>query len=149
MKVVIAIILALVLAGAGVAGGIYYANQKNDGANTQAEAVKAPAQPLLFFPMQRFVVSVSDANYSRYLVLELSLATKNQQFLDLLKQQAPVLRNVLVKHFANTTHEQAKLAFENVADVQQQLLTQFNEALKAQEIDSQLEQVLVTNVYLQ
>ncbi|WP_417763229.1 flagellar basal body-associated FliL family protein [Shewanella sp.] len=149
MKVVIAIILALVLAGAGVAGGIYYANQKGASASEQAEAAKVPAKPMLFFPMQRFVVSVSDANYSRYLVLELSLATKNQPFLDLLKQQAPVLRNVLVKHFANITHEQAKQAFENVADVQQQLLTQFNEALQAQEIDSQLEQVLVTNVYLQ
>ncbi|MCH1928528.1 LafF, partial [Shewanella sp. C31] len=68
--------------------------------------------------MQRCVFSESDASYSLYLVLELSLATKNQQFLDLLQQQAPVLRNVLVNHFAKTTHEQAKMAFENVADVQ-------------------------------
>jgi flagellar FliL protein len=82
-------------------------------------------------------------------VLELSLSTHSQTFLTQLDQQAPVLRNVLVKYFANTSREQAKQTFEDVNKVQQALLQKFNEALKQQGIDSKLEQVLVTNVYLQ
>ncbi|QVK22744.1 flagellar basal body-associated FliL family protein [Shewanella dokdonensis] len=66
-----------------------------------------------------------------------------------LEQQSPVLRNVLVQYFANYSREQAKQAFENVGKVQQSLLQKFNEALKLQKIDSKLEQVLITNVYLQ
>ncbi|KFZ38186.1 hypothetical protein HR45_06715 [Shewanella mangrovi] len=149
MKVVIAIIFALALAGAGVAGGIYYANGQKQANREQAEQAEIAKSAILFYPMERFVVSVSDDNYSRYLVLELSLATKSRGFLELLQQQAPVLRNVLVKYFANTSREQAKTAFENVSEVQQQLLHKFNEALEQQQIDSKLEQVLVTNVYLQ
>lgn len=149
MKVVLGVILAVVLLAAGVGAGIYYTQSAKSASSSDAEKTSAAANPILFYPMKRFVASVSDENYSRYLVLELSLSTHDQAFLAQLEQQAPVLRNVLVQYFANYSREQAKQAFENVSKVQQSLLQKFNEALKLQKIDSKLEQVLITNVYLQ
>jgi len=150
MKSLLGVVLAVVLLAVGVGAGIYYGKSANGAAQSDSDkAAVDQTHQLLFYPMARFVASVSDENYSRYLVLELSLSTHSQTFLTQLDQQAPVLRNVLVKYFANTSREQAKQTFEDVNKVQQALLQKFNEALKLQGIDSKLEQVLVTNVYLQ
>ena len=142
MKVIIAIVAALILAVGGVAAGVYYS--KND----ESKVVSTRVDPL-FFPMDRFIVSVGSDGYSRYLVLDLSLATKDPQFFGLLQKFSPLLRNVLVQHFANISREQAKSMFSDITSVQDALLEEFNKTLLTQGVDSKLEQVLVTNVFIQ
>ncbi|MCH1929368.1 flagellar basal body-associated FliL family protein [Shewanella sp. A25] len=142
MKLVLMILGAILLIGAGVAGGAYYMNN-------QAEKEVVAEPPLQYYPLSRFVVSVSDDLQSRYLVLQLSLATKDPLFLEELKTKAPLLRNVLVKRFTNTTREQAKQTLEDVTVLQQELLEQFNLVLEQPKAASKLEQVLVTDVFLQ
>ena len=141
MKIIIGIVAALILAGAGVAAGMFYGKE--------GSAEEQPKMTSRFFPMERFIVSVGSDSYSRYLVLDLSLSTKDPQFYASLEDASPILRNVLVQHFANVTREQAKNMFSDVATVQSELLEQFNQSLKAQEFDSELDQVLVTNVFIQ
>ncbi|MBU3023129.1 flagellar basal body-associated protein FliL [Aestuariibacter sp. A3R04] len=142
MKIVIAIIVALLLAVGGVAAGAYYSK------NNESKVVSTHVDPL-FFPMDRFIVSVGSDGYSRYLVLDLSLATKDPQFFGLLKKFSPLLRNVLVKHFANINREQAKSMFADIIAVQEALLEEFNTTLLSQGVDTKLDQVLVTNVFIQ
>ena len=142
MKVIIAIVAALILAAGGVAAGVYYSK------NNESKVVSTRVDPL-FFSMDRFIVSVGSEGYSRYLVLDLSLSTKDPQFFALLQKLSPLLRNVLVQHFANVTREQAKSMFADVPAVQDALLDEFNQTLLTQGVDSKLEQVLVTNVFIQ
>ena len=141
MKIVIAIVAAIILAAGGVVGGIYFSK----------DAEVEPVQQInsLFYPMDRFIVSVGDEGYSRYLVLELSLVTKDPQFLVLLKDVSPLLRNTLVQHFATVTREQAKSMFAEVDNVQSALLEEFQQTLQKQGVVSKLDQVLVTNVFVQ
>lgn len=142
MKVIIAIVAALILAGGGVAAGVYYNK------NNESQVVSTQIDPL-FFPMDRFIVSIGSDGYSRYLVLDLSLSTKDPQFFTVLQKFSPLLRNVLVQHFANVSRDQAKSMFADVTAVQDALLEEFNQTLLTQGIDSKLEQVLVTNVFIQ
>ncbi len=141
-KIVIIVVAALVLIGAGVAGGTYYVKHY-----TTPEPVPVPE--LQYVPMTRFIASVSDERQSRYLVLQISLAARDVEFLEVLKTKAPLLRNVLVKRFSTTTREQAKGMLEDVTALQQELLQQFNQALEQPEKESKLEQVLITDVFLQ
>ncbi|MDF0535726.1 flagellar basal body-associated FliL family protein [Shewanella sp. A32] len=149
MKAVLGIVLAVVLLALGIGAGIYYGKSAKETSQTHADKAAEIPSSMLFYPMARFVASVSDENYSRYLVLELSLSTRSQAFLAQLDHEAPVLRNVLVKYFANFSRDQAKQTFDDVNSLQHSLLQKFNDALKQQGVDSKLEQVLVTNVYLQ
>jgi flagellar FliL protein len=141
MKIMIAIIGAIILAAGGVAAGIYFSKD--------TEAVPVQQINSLFYPMDRFIVSVGDDGYSRYLVLELSLVTKDPQFLMLLNDVSPLLRNTLVQHFATVTREQAKTMFAEVNNVQSALLEEFQQTLLTQGVVSKLDQVLVTNVFVQ
>lgn len=141
MKIAIAIIAALLLLGGGVGAGVYFSKED-----------KAPVVQVvnaLFFPMERFIVSVGEDGYSRYLVVDLSLATKDPQFLMVLRDVSPLLRNTLVQHFANISREHAKAMFAEVDKVQADLLKEFNHTLIEHDIVSKLDQVLVTNVFVQ
>lgn len=143
MKNILIVVAVLLLVGAAGFGGIWYAKQ----AETSSSSVLAPKP--LFMPLERFVISVINEQHSRYLVLELTLVTTDPKVLPALEQAAPLLRNALVEHFANTSHQAARLAFQDIAKVQQDILDKFNTTLRSNRLNEQIEQVLVTNVFIQ
>lgn len=143
MKNILIAVVVLLLVGAAGLGGIWYAKQ------TDATATAAAAPKPLFLPLERFVISVINEQHSRYLVLELTLVTTDAKVLPLLEQAAPLLRNALVEHFANTSHQAARLAFQDITKVQQEILDKFNATLRSNRLNEQIEQVLVTNVFIQ
>lgn len=143
MKNILIVVAVLLLVGAAGFGGIWYAKQ----AETTSSSVLAPKP--LFMPLERFVISVINEQHSRYLVLELTLVTTDPKVLPALEQAAPLLRNALVEHFANTSHQAARLAFQDIAKVQQDILDKFNTTLRNNRLNEQIEQVLVTNVFIQ
>lgn len=143
MKNVLIVLAVLLLAGATGLGGMWYAKQTDSAANRTA----APTP--LFLPLERFVISVINEQHSRYLVLELTLVTTDATVLPVLEQASPLLRNALVEHFANTSHQAARLAFQDIAKVQQDILEKFNTTLRSNRLNQQIEQVLVTNVFIQ
>lgn len=140
MRNILIALAVVLLVGAAGFGGIWYAKQ------TESPAVAS--QPL-FLPLERFVISVMNEQHSRYLVLELTLVTTDAKVLPVLEQAAPLLRNALVEHFANTSHQAARLAFQDISKVQQELLDKFNATLRSNRLNQQIEQVLVTNVFIQ
>lgn len=142
MKNILIALAVVLLVGAAGLGGIWYAKQ------TESPAVAAAPKPL-FLPLERFVISVINEQHSRYLVLELTLVTTDAKVLPVLEQAAPLLRNALVEHFANTSHQAARLAFQDIPKVQQEILEKFNATLRSNRLNEQIEQILVTNVFIQ
>lgn len=140
MKVVLAIVGAVLLLGAGVGAGFFLKP-----ASEPTETIRKP----LFMPMERFVISVSSEQSSRYLVLELTLVTYDENTLPVLTEASPLLRNALVSHFSNRTHKEVREAFQNIEPVQKELLDKFNQTLLTNKFPNQIEQVLITNVFIQ
>lgn len=140
MKALVLIVVAALLVAAGV-GGSYWYSQKNPPA---VEQIKP-----LFYPLERFVISVDSPQHSRYLVLELTLVSHDQMVLAMLQDAAPLLRNTLVQHFSNSNHVDVKTGFKDIPQVQAQLLEKFNLTLRQHKFSHQIEQVLVTNVFIQ
>lgn len=144
MNKVIAILAVLVVLGGAAAG--YFWNQLKQNSHPDAEQVNIKP---LFHPMSKFVMSVNGDPMSRYLVLELTLVTHKQPTLDILTEVTPILRNALVEHFAKQSHLEVKLAMQNIAEAQANLLEKFNQALIENKYTQQIDKVLITNIFIQ
>lgn len=143
MKTVLMIVGAILLIVAGAGAGLWY--QKGQvGADSKIVSSKP-----LFQPMDRFVISIATEQNSRYLVLELALVTHDERVLPQIHEATPLLRNSLVDYFSTFNHVQVKEAFTDIPAVQKALLERFNLALRNNKFSYQIEQILITNVFIQ
>nr|WP_206017735.1 flagellar basal body-associated FliL family protein [Pseudoalteromonas sp. Z9A4] len=136
----------ILIAGAFFAGKLLDSSPKVD---DSADTVTTQVSESQYHEMERFIISVSDDSYARYLVLDLVLVIPPSidNKLDA-EKVTPLLRNVLVKQFANMSHADVKVLFKDIDAVQKTLLEEFNMVLKSK-ISLKLENVLVTNVFIQ
>lgn len=141
MKALVLVIAAVLLLAVGGGAAYFWFGQPQSQVAEQSKP--------LFYPLDRFVISVDHAQHSRYLVLELTLLSHDSQVMAQLPDASPLLRNTLVAHFSNISHGDAKDAFKDILQVQGTLLDKFNQTLRQNKFSYQIEQVLVTNVFIQ
>jgi len=141
MKALVLVIAAVLLLAVGGGAAYFWSGQQQSQTAEQSKP--------LFYPLDRFVISVDNAQHSRYLVLELTLLSHDSQVMAQLSDASPLLRNTLVAHFSNISHADVKDAFKDISQVQATLLDKFNQTLRQNKFSYQIEQVLVTNVFIQ
>ena len=142
MKALVLVIAAVLLLAAGGGGAYFWLDAQ------QSKSTIVQNKPL-FYPLERFVISVDSAQHSRYLVLELTLTSHSADVMAALPDASPLLRNALVEHFSNISHADVKTSFKDIPAIQTQLLDKFNQTLNQNSFSYQIEQVLVTNVFIQ
>lgn len=147
-KLILGIVALIIVAGAFIAGKMF-SNDIEKALNPVAFNTGSGLETVEYHEMDRFIISVSDGDNARYLVLDLVLAmpsgVENRLDAELI---TPLLRNVLVRQFANMTHPEVKELFENIDGVQKTLTEEFNKVL-AGKTPLRLDNVLVTNVFIQ
>lgn len=141
-KIIIALTVLALIAAAFFAGQFF-----NDSDSSQ-ESKQADISKVEYHEMERFIISVSDDSIARYLVLDLVLVTSPSVYNTGTEAMEPLVRNVLVKKFANMSHSEAKAVFKDIDAVQKDLLEQFNLVL-ANAVSVRLDNVLITNVFIQ
>jgi flagellar FliL protein len=141
-KIIIALTVLALIAAAFFAGQFF-----NDSDSSQ-ESKQADISKVEYHEMERFIISVSDDSIARYLVLDLVLVTSPSVYNTGTEAMEPLVRNILVKQFANMSHSQAKAVFKDIDAVQKDLLEQFNLVL-ANAVSVRLDNVLITNVFIQ
>ncbi|MEL0640984.1 flagellar basal body-associated FliL family protein [Pseudoalteromonas aliena] len=147
-KILLGIGALILVAGAFFAGKLLDSNSKvND--ESETASTQSTVSESQYYEMDRFIISVSDDSYARYLVLDLVLVIPPsiENKLDA-EKITPLLRNVLVKQFANMSHADVKILFKDIDSVQKTLLEEFNMVLKSK-VSLKLENVLITNVFIQ
>lgn len=145
-KILLGVGALILIAGAFFGGRLLDSSPKADDSADTATTEVSESQ---YYEMERFIISVSDDSYARYLVLDLVLVMPSSvnNKLDA-EKVTPLLRNVLVKQFANMSHADVKVLFKDIDIVQKTLLEEFNLVLK-NKVSLKLENVLVTNVFIQ
>jgi flagellar FliL protein len=143
MNKLVVLLGVLLSAAIGTAGFYWLQTEK-----AKSEVEEVSVKPL-FYPMEKFVMSVNSDPNSRYLVLELTLVTHKAATVDAVKEAAPLLRNAMVEHFAKSSHLEVKLAMQQIEQVQTTLLSRFNQTLSDNKYDHQLDKVLITNIFIQ
>lgn len=139
MKAVITGLVAVALLVGGVLAGMAYSPRKAE------EAVVLPT----FQPLERFVISVRKNDNAGYLIMDITLVTSSEASRVILADAAPLFRNALVERYSNATHEQVLTQFEDIQGVQETIRSQFNEVLVRNGLVEIIDQLLLTDVYIQ
>jgi len=140
--------IIIALTGIALIAAAFFAGQFFNNSDSSQAAPQADITKVEYHEMERFIISVSEDSIARYLVLDLVLVTSPSVYNTGTEAMEPLVRNVLVKQFANMSHSQAKAAFKDIDAVQKNLLEQFNLVL-ANTVSVRLDNVLVTNVFIQ
>lgn len=141
MKIVFSLFAVLAVIIAGALGWYYFDQSEYE--------VQVTTERPLFLNMKRFAISVDKDNHSRYLVMELSLKAHSPDAIIQFKEAEPLLNNILVDYFSGISYAKAKEALANLGPIRAALLEQFNACLEENRFEYKIEQVLLTNVFLQ
>jgi flagellar protein FliL len=139
MKVVIMSLVAVALLAGGVLAGMTYSPR------TPEEVVVLPT----FQPLERFVISVRKNDNAGYLIMDITLVTSSETSRGILADAAPLFRNALVERYSNATHELVLTQFEDIQGVQETIRNQFNAVLVRNGLPEIIDQLLLTDVYIQ
>ena len=155
MKLIIIIVIAVLLAiGLSVGATLFFLGKDDDGADkaktkaaaASAAAVKLPAIYEELAPA--FVVNFNHQGRARYMQVSVTLMTRDQKALDVLKVHMPVLRNRLVMLFSG--QDFATLITPVGKEMLRQQATASVQELEQKETGKvSVEQVLFTNLVLQ
>lgn len=95
-KKLLLIVLVLVLLGGGGAGGWYFW-QGREATGAKKAAAPPPLPPLIFLPLDPpFVANFEEGQPARFLQVDVRIASRSQETIDLLRANEPLLRNDLL-----------------------------------------------------
>ena len=98
-KILIGLLVVMLLAGAGVGGWFYWQHSNS----AEAKAAKAPATspaPMIYYAMvPPFIANFGPGASARFLQIDLRIASRSQETIDLMRANEPLLRNDLLLLF--------------------------------------------------
>lgn len=149
--IIVAIVAVVIIAG--VAGFMWYSQQQasspaDEAAADASQLIKPKAKPA-FIPLDKFVVGLDDGSGQRYLMLELAIVTPEHKAVNKLHDLAPVLRNTLLKHFANRSYRDVKKEVGDLPALQQVLKKQLAQAVDDYGYHVAINKLLITNMVIQ
>ncbi|MGE4407972.1 flagellar basal body-associated protein FliL [Pseudomonas sp.] len=154
LKLILAIVVAMLLAvGLSIGGTLYFMNKGEglEGGKPDDAAASTPSgkQPAIYeVLMPAFVVNFSHNGRQRYMQVGIALMSRDQSALDALKVHMPLLRNRLVMLFSSQDFEALKTPVGK--EMLRQQATASVQELAQKEIGKlAVEQVLFTNFVLQ
>lgn len=98
-KLLLGLLGVILLAGVGVGGWLYWEHQHSPEA-LAAKAAAAPPAPMIYYPMDPpFVANFGPGASARFLQIDLRIASRSQETIDLMRVNEPLLRNDLLLLF--------------------------------------------------
>ena len=98
-KILVGLLAVTLLAGLGV-GGWFYWQQQNSAEAKAAKAAAAPPPPMIYHAMDPpFVANFGPGSSARFLQVDLRVASRSQETIDLMRANEPLLRNDLLLLF--------------------------------------------------
>lgn len=101
-----------------------------------------------FYPLDKFIISVSGDTYPHYLLLEMALKSRTPNVKDLLKEADPLVRNSLMKMFSQKDYNQLNDS-QQIEPLQKEALVLLSGVLSENDISIELEDVLFTRMVIQ
>jgi flagellar FliL protein len=99
-KKILFVLLGLILLGGLGGGGWFFWQQQHSPAAKAAKAAAAPPAPMIYLPMDPpFVANFGPGASARFLQIDLRIASRSQETIDLMKANEPMLRNDLLLLF--------------------------------------------------
>ncbi len=153
---VLGAIFLIVITAGGILAFLHYSPwaselmTQNKTPETHQETVEpAITKKPLFKPLEKFVISVDGDNTRRYLMLELTLVTHNQEQFASYDDYMPVIRNSLVQYFSPLNETQVSEELHHVDKLELDLQTRLSSTLQNYGFKPSLDEVLITKYVVQ
>jgi len=158
-KLIIFIVLGLLLVGISVGGtlfmlGFFDSEETEEGeVATEEEAAKEPEKPkpapAMYFPIKpAFVVNFLSRGRQRFLQVDVTIMTRNQQVYSSIQTHLPLIKNRLVMLFGGQVYEELQTD-EGRELMRQQALEAVKDVMETETGASDIDQVLFTNFVMQ
>ncbi|WP_163934460.1 flagellar basal body-associated protein FliL [Paraferrimonas sp. SM1919] len=101
-----------------------------------------------YFPLEKIVVSVEGEKQIHYLMVEMSIQTKDPRQITIMEQNKPIIRNELLKLFGSKDYNTVK-QMDNIEQLQQEVVQRLRQSLEKNGFPFAIDNVLFTQLVLQ
>ncbi|WP_062262628.1 flagellar basal body-associated FliL family protein [Endozoicomonas arenosclerae] len=143
--IIVIVLLLLMLLGGGAFAAWYFMAAKPEMAETP-EVVK-PEVPK-FVTLEPFVISLQTQGRPRYMQIKLTLMSRDEGAVEVLKTYVPLIRNAIVNYLSQMTYKEAT-AKEATDQIRHNTIERINELLTAELAAVALEDLLITDLVVQ
>ena len=145
------VIIITILATLIIVAGLSYA-----GVNFGSDMLKSFSQPPtdeqnrpLYYPMEKLVISVESDKVIYYMMMEVSLETRDEPSLSQIRHFLPVIRNHFVKDLSQRNFQSMRGYLKDLQKLQQELHTSLQQVLAKYQIPDVVDNVLITKLVIQ
>ncbi|NMH66719.1 flagellar basal body-associated FliL family protein [Shewanella salipaludis] len=101
-----------------------------------------------YYPLDKFIISIPGDKYPHYLLLEMTLKSRNPALQSVLDEADPVIRNSLMKMFSRKRFEQLNDS-DQLDSLQAEALVLIAKVLSDNDFASDVDEVLFTRMVMQ
>lgn len=145
------IILALLVLISSTAGAFWIGTNGADGKLVKLFASEPEIEPVpvaKFYPLEKFVISIPGDKHPHYMLLEMSLKSRNPNMKEVLQESDPLIRNAMMKMFSRKTFEQLN-HLDQLDSLQSEALISMVKVLSDNQLPSDIDEVLFTRMVIQ
>ncbi|KEQ16343.1 flagellar basal body-associated FliL family protein [Endozoicomonas numazuensis] len=142
---IIIVLLLLIMVGGGGFAGWYFMSAQSKPSETE-EALK-PEVPK-FVTLEPFVISLQTQGRPRYMQIKLTLMSRDEGAVEVLKTYIPLIRNAIVNYLSQMTYKEAT-AKEATDQIRHNTIERVNELLTAERSTVVLDDLLITDLVVQ
>lgn len=148
--IIIAVALLVLLGGGLGVGWFLLSGDEPEQASTEAEGDAAKQQqPALYYPMEpAFVVNLPEGGKARLLQTSVQVMAREQQIIDFIKYNDPMIRHSLLDLLAAKTDAELN-SRDGKVKLQSEVIQQLNKLIKEQGGSGEVEAVYFTSFVMQ
>ncbi|MGI9280202.1 MAG: flagellar basal body-associated FliL family protein [Endozoicomonas sp.] len=144
--IIIIVLLFLIILGGGGFAAWYFMGSQTESAETTEEVIK-PEVPK-FVTLEPFVISLQTQGRPRYMQIKLTLMSRDEGAVEILKTYVPLIRNAIVNYLSQMTYKEAT-AKEATDQIRHNTIERINELLLAELSSVVLDDLLITDLVVQ
>lgn len=147
----IKIIVAVLVLISSTAGAFWVGNNSADWKLTEMFTSEPEVEPVpvpKYYPLEKFVISIPGDKYPHYMLLEMSLKSRNPAMQTVLVDSDALLRNAMMKMFSRKTFTELN-SLDQLDSLQSEALILMIKVLSDNQLASDIDEVLFTRMVIQ
>ena len=147
----IKIIVAVLVLISSTVGAFWVGSNSADWTLTKLFTSEPEVEPVpvpKYYPLEKFVISIPGDKYPHYMLLEMSLKSRNPAMQTVLVDSDALLRNAMMKMFSRKTFTELN-SLDQLDSLQSEALILMIKVLSDNQLASDIDEVLFTRMVIQ
>lgn len=130
------------------AGALWLGWQGPELTETYLKPKEEAVEVAKYYPLEKFIMSIPGDKYPHYMLLEMTVKSRNPLLESVLLEADPVIRNSLMKMFSRKTFQELN-NLDQLESLQSEALVMIVKVLSENDFQSDIDEVLFTRMVIQ